>query len=81
MSQITLRKLDSTLESLNEVCTELIEQALEFEKGSDKKRDLSDLAGSWTDADYLDFEKNRKSFERIDEELWKKPTGSSSPPL
>jgi len=80
MSQITLRKLPENLEnqirklaqknhsSLNRTIIELLEKAL----GSGiKKRNLSKLAATWSKQEATEFENNTKTFEQIDEDIWK----------
>ena len=37
-----------------------------------KRRDLTDLAGKWDEAEADEFEKNVKIFEKIDSDVWKK---------
>ncbi|MCP4750728.1 MAG: hypothetical protein GY866_07540 [Proteobacteria bacterium] len=83
MSQITLRKIPENLEkqirvlaqknhtSLNKTIIDLLEKALGTERTSKKKRDLSQLAGTWSEREAKEFEKNISQFERIDEEIWK----------
>ena len=36
-----------------------------------KKADFSDVAGTWTQEEYDEFERNTAVFEEIDEEMWK----------
>ncbi len=36
-----------------------------------KKRDLSRLAGSWSEEEADEFEQNVRVFENIDEDIWK----------
>jgi hypothetical protein len=33
--------------------------------------DLDHLAGTWSDADYKEFQKRIKDFETVDETMWK----------
>jgi hypothetical protein len=83
MSQITIRNIQPAVEqtirqmaedehiSLNEVCNKLLEKALDYKGSSIKKRDLSSLAGTWTQEDYLIFERNQEMFNTVDDEVWR----------
>lgn len=82
MSQITIRKIPENIErqirtlaqkdhcSLNQTVIKLLGKALGTEEKSKKKRDLSQLAGTWDNVQAEEFEKNTKIFEQIDEEIW-----------
>ncbi len=83
MSQITIRNMKPVVEntirqmaedehvSLNEVCNKLLEKALGYGGDAKKKRDLSSLAGTWSQEDYHIFEKNQKIFSTVDDEVWR----------
>ena len=45
-------------------------ESLHLGDGSDRKRDLSDLAGTWSDEEAEEFEANMRVFEQIDDEMW-----------
>ncbi len=82
MSQITLRQLPDNLErqirrladenniSINKTIIRLLHKALGLTPGEDKKRDLSEISGSWNDAEVREFEENCRIFEKIDDEIW-----------
>lgn len=85
MSTVTIRGLDDlTIKALKEkakqegtsvnaTLVKLIQEELGLKK---KKRmvvynDLNHLAGTWSDKDYQEFQKNMEDFETIDETMWK----------
>lgn len=82
MSQITIRQLPELLEkqlrlisgqnktSLNKTIISLLMTSLGLNLDSQKKRNLSELAGTWSDENYLDFLKNTEGFEKIDPDVW-----------
>lgn len=82
MSQITIRELPPVLESqlrilakanktsLNRTVQFLLLKALGLSTGADKKRDLSDLAGSWSAAEGAEFNHSIREFDQIDDEIW-----------
>ena len=37
----------------------------------EKARDLSDLAGTWSEQEAAEFEENVRAFEQLDEALWR----------
>ena len=45
-------------------------ESLHLGDGIDRKRDLSDLAGTWSDEEAKEFEANTRVFEQIDDEMW-----------
>ena len=47
-------------------------ESLHLGDGGDRKRDLSDLAGTWSDEEAAEFEANTRVFEQIDDEMWKR---------
>ena len=84
MSVLTIRGLDpestKTLKrkakqeglSLNGLVLKVIRQSL----GTEKRRgqiydDLDHLAGTWTEKEFREFEKNTAAFEVIDEKEWR----------
>ena len=85
MKSITIHNLEPDLErgivdyakkyglSLNKAIKRLLRESMNLspEKKSGKKADFSDLAGTWTQEEYDEFEKNTAIFEKIDEEMWK----------
>ncbi len=56
--------------SLNKTVIALLSQAVGLEPGATRKRDMSDLAGTWDSASAKEFQENTKAFEVIDEEMW-----------
>lgn len=82
MSQITLRQLPEHLEqqirqlavenntSINKTIISLLQKSLGVPENGQKKRNLSDISGSWDTAEAQAFEKNTKVFEEIDTEIW-----------
>ncbi len=83
MASITLHGIDPELEqklraaaaqnhsSLNKTIQGVLREALGITKGMGKKSDFSDLAGTWTEADALEFEECVRDQSQIDEEMWK----------
>ena len=83
MNQITLRDIPSEVEhlirnvahkkgqSINKTILEFLQKGLGLSGGGKKKRDLSSLAGTWSDRDLTEFNENTKMFEQIDDEMWK----------
>ncbi len=84
MSQITIRDLPEEVEhairerarerhtSLNRVVTELVEEALGISASQSKRRNLSDLAGTWSEADADSFDAVIESMRAIDTEIWQR---------
>jgi len=82
MSQITLRNIPQALErelrarakkskqSLNRTITGLLSEALGVPGTGMKKRDLSDLGGTWTQEQAAEFERATAVFETIDPDVW-----------
>lgn len=56
--------------SLNRTVVSLLATGLGVEKPQPKRRDLSTIAGAWSEADAAEFDRNTALFEGIDEELW-----------
>lgn len=83
MKQITIRgvtpDLAKALEkektrrgtSLNQTLLDLLKLSLGLTKGVQFDNGLSQLAGTWNQAELRSFEKNTSIFDQIDEELWK----------
>ena len=82
MSQITLRQIPDALEkqlrslasknktSLNKVVLTLLMKSLGISAESGKKRNLTDLCGTWTRNQFKEFQRNTEDFNRIDPEIW-----------
>ena len=82
MRQITLRQVPENIDiliramskkqklSINKTVIALLEKALELGNNSNKKRDLSKLAGTWDRSRAEEFMKNTAIFEEIDREIW-----------
>jgi hypothetical protein len=82
MNQLTLRQIPEPLESklrdfarregtsLNKSIIVLLKRALGTDKEHRVRRDLSFLAGSWSEEESREFDANTRVFEEIDPELW-----------
>lgn len=82
MSQITLRQIPDVLDqqlrslagknktSLNKIVLSLLMKILGLPDNSDKKRDLTDLCGTWNKHQYDEFQNNTEEFNKIDPEIW-----------
>ena len=82
MNQITLRQIPENIykqirilakknnTSINKTIIVLLKKSLGIEDYSDKKRNLSDLAGTWNEYQLDEFNKNIQIFEQIDNEVW-----------
>lgn len=57
--------------SLNRTAIQLLEEALGLQVQGGRKRDLSMIAGSWSETDFHEFEKSTQIFEEIDAEMWR----------
>lgn len=57
--------------SLNQTILELLGQSLGINKDKSFDNGLSELAGTWSQADLKSFQANTAIFEKVDEELWK----------
>jgi plasmid stability protein len=55
--------------SLNQTVIELLSQGLGV--AGPRSNGLARLAGTWTEEEYREFEKNVAPFEEIDPELWR----------
>lgn len=85
MKTITLRNIDDNLDnclkekareygsSVNSVIISTLNEALGLNKKKFSKQysDLDSLAGTWSVAEYAEFNKHTEAFEHIDEEMWK----------
>lgn len=56
--------------SVNILILKMIEKGLGITTAKQTFHDLDHLAGTWSDKDAQEFEKNTKYFEKIDKELW-----------
>jgi hypothetical protein len=82
MSQITLRKLPRDLEkmvrtqarlrrlSLNKTIIALLQKSLGIADDSQKPQGLAALAGTWSEAEAEEFDRNIAFFEEIDRGVW-----------
>lgn len=84
MKTITLRNIDPELEkaltekaelesiSLNSVVLRVLQEAFGLRKRPRRERNpqLEELAGSWSEEDQAEFEKNTVAFNKVDEVLW-----------
>ena len=82
MSQITIRDIDPIIEtiirqkakaenkSLSEVTNQLLQKALGVDHAAGKKRNLQELAGSWSPQNQEEFESTQDFFREIDNEMW-----------
>ncbi len=82
MSQITLRQIPDVLDkqlrslagknktSLNKVILSMLLKNLGLSANPDKKRDLTDLCGTWSTNQYEEFQRNTEQFNQIDPEIW-----------
>jgi len=82
MNQLTIRKIPDSIRhglitesrktgtSVNKTVIELLGKSLGIQPTLQKRRDLSDLAGTWTKEEAEEFDKATKCFEEIDKEMW-----------
>jgi plasmid stability protein len=82
VSYITLRNLPDAVEkqlralarawgmSLNKTIITVLARALGMTDGKPKARDLSDLAGTWSEEETNEFDESTRTFEQIDESMW-----------
>jgi hypothetical protein len=84
MNQMTLRHIPAPVEkrlrlharqagqSLNKAAVQLLARALGLEQPvhSRRRRDLSRVAGTMSEEQVREFEKNTQAFESIDREMW-----------
>ena len=57
--------------SLNAFVKDVLAESVGLAPGLREHRELSDLAGSWTEAEARELERNTRPFREIDEELWR----------
>jgi hypothetical protein len=57
--------------SINKTIIDLLKKSLGLRDTENKMRDLSDLAGAWSEEEVREFEENTQVFEHIDEEIWR----------
>ena len=57
--------------SLNRTVLELMRQALGLGEGRPHSNGLRHMAGTWSEAEFRQFEKNVAPFARIDDEIWR----------
>ena len=84
MSQITLRDVPQELndrlrelaseqnKSLNRTIIGVLMESLHLGAKNGRKRDLSDLAGTWSDEEAAEFESNTRVFEQLDDDMWER---------
>ncbi len=82
MRQLTLREISPELEreirrianergtSINRSVKALLAEALGVQQTSDKRRDLSEFSGTWSEQEAAAFASATQVFEEIDEEVW-----------
>jgi len=56
--------------SLNRTVIELLMQALGLTGDESQDNGLKKLAGTWSQEEFLEFERNTAVFDQIDERLW-----------
>lgn len=85
MKTITLRNIDENLDkslkekaretgsSVNSVIISTLNEALGLNKKKFDRQysDIDSLSGTWSAAEYAEFNKNTEAFEQIDEDMWK----------
>ena len=54
--------------SLNRTIIGVLMESLHLGDGGDRKRDLSDLAGTWSEEEAEEFESNTRMFEQLDDD-------------
>ncbi|MDN3514083.1 MAG: Arc family DNA-binding protein [Candidatus Brocadia sp.] len=59
--------------SVNSLLLKMVKESLGIEKKSRIKlyHDLDHLAGTWSEKDLKEFQKNVEALEKIDKEIWK----------
>jgi hypothetical protein len=82
MKQLTIRKVSSDLakalvaesqlksQSVNQTVLDLLHQALGLGIHGGSDNGLGKLAGTWTEDEFVEFQKNTVMFEELDPELW-----------
>ena len=83
MASLTIKKIDEVLldrlreqarqrgQSLNRFVRELLARSVGLAPGVEAYRDLSSLAGSWSEEDEQEFLENTRPLREIDETLWR----------
>jgi len=83
MNQITIRMIPEVVEneirklasekriSLSKASMALLQRALGIDPEKEKKRDLSGVFGSWSQAEFDEFRDNTSQFDVIEDEIWK----------
>ena len=83
MKAITIRNVPSELAdslerekqrrgaSLNRTVLALLSEALGVSRPGPRSNGLRRLAGTWTEAEYKEFEQAVASFDKIDEAIWR----------
>ncbi len=78
MSHITLRDVPQALDrrlrelartqnkSLNKTIIQVLIESLHLGDGNDRQRDVSDLAGTWSNEQAAEFEANTRVFDQLD---------------
>ena len=66
-------------ESLNEAINRILAESLGVVPEGSRKRDLSDLAGTWSQEEADEFERATEHFGQIDDEMWEEGWAYSSP--
>ena len=61
-----------THQSMNATAVQTLRRCFGLEASPRRKRDLSGLAGSWSQEEFKEFKKATNLFETIDAEMWKK---------
>ena len=57
-------------ESVNAAINRILAESLGVVPEGSRKRDLSDLAGTWSEDEAVEFERATEQFDRIDEKMW-----------
>ena len=82
MNQFSLRKVPPEVErrlravaqengeSLNAAINRILAESLGVVPEGMRKRDLSDLAGTWSETEAAEFERATEPFRQIDEKMW-----------
>lgn len=57
-------------DSLNQLAIDLMKEALGLRECGKRSNGLANLAGSWSQEEFEEFERATAQFEQVDEELW-----------
>jgi hypothetical protein len=83
VKQLTIRNVTADLakaleeerhrrrESTNQTVLDLLKQALGLAPDSRYQNGLARFAGTWSEKDVAEFDKNTAVFEKIDDEMWR----------